>query len=267
MVNELIIDNITHITPDGHWFHTNIDASEKRLLMEMDENNVSRAIIVALADYISNDFVFTVCENRKERFIPCASFNPVAYSTEKEAVRELRNQLYESPMKMIKLHPRLNGYDPLAPRCLAILGEMSSWSKKVPIYMDSLFYRHGIIARKPVVDTIHELVNCFSSLDFVFLHAGGAWVMQLAEAIRDCPNVYLDISFIINRYAASSISMDLKYLISIFDQRMIFGSDFPEIGIGEALETFRCLCEGINYDKVSRVMGGNLFNLLGKWGS
>ncbi len=54
----MIIDSLTHVTPDGRWFNTSHDAREARLLQEMDAAGVERAVVVALAGFIPNEFVF-----------------------------------------------------------------------------------------------------------------------------------------------------------------------------------------------------------------
>ena len=40
----MIIDSLTHVTPNGQWFSTSHDASEVRLLREMDEAGVDKAV-------------------------------------------------------------------------------------------------------------------------------------------------------------------------------------------------------------------------------
>ena len=59
----MVIDSLTHLTPDGRWFSTAFDASEHRLLEEMDGAKVDKCVVVALAGFIGNDFVGGVlCE-------------------------------------------------------------------------------------------------------------------------------------------------------------------------------------------------------------
>ena len=77
----------------------------------------------------------------------------------------------------------------------------------------------------------------------------------MAEAIRDCPNAFLDISFTLQRYRSSSIAADLRYLLNSFDRRVVFGSDFPEVSIGTALESFREIADGISPEKCANVLG------------
>src|SRR5215469_4531331 len=258
----MIFDSLTHVTPDGRWFHMDLDASENALLQQLNESGTQRAVVVALAEHIENRFVLEVCQRYSDRLIPCASINPVAYDDAAAARAALRAELETSPYRALKLHPRLHRYDPLEPRCLTVLEEIASWQKPLPIWLDTLFYYRGGEMRKPPVDTIHELASRFSNLPFVLLHGGGSWILQVAEAIRDCPNAFLDISFTLHRYRSSSIAADLRYLLSSFDRRMIFGSDFPEISIGSALQSFREIADGIAPEKCANVLGANLGRVL-----
>jgi|SRR5271166_550018 len=259
----MVFDSLTHVTPDGRWFHTDLDASEDHLLRQLDESHARRAMVVPLAGYIENRFVLEVCQRDAGRLIPCASFNPAAYATPKDAGAALRAELRESPYRALKLHPRLGRYDPLDPRCLATLEEMASWEHPLPVWLCTLFYYRGGQLRKAPVDTIHELVGRFPSLTFVLVHGGGTWIMQVAEAVRDCPNAFLDISLTMQKYRLSSIAADLRYLVSHFDRRMIFGSDFPEASIGGSVDMFREIADGISPEKCARVLGGNLNGILG----
>jgi predicted TIM-barrel fold metal-dependent hydrolase len=259
----MIFDSLTHVTPDGRWFETKLDASAKELLRQLDESGTQRAVVVALAGHIENQFVLELCQKHPTRLIPCASFNPVAYPNPSEARTKLRAQLKGTHYKALKLHPRLNRYDPLDPRCLAVLEEMASWERPLPVWLDTLFYYRGGELQKPPVDTIHALVGRFPSLTFLLLHGGGSWLLQVAEAVRDCPNAFVDISFTLQRYRSSSIAADLRYLLNSFDQRVVFGSDFPEVSIRSALETIREIAGGISPDKCANVLGANLTRILG----
>jgi predicted TIM-barrel fold metal-dependent hydrolase len=259
----MIFDSLTHVTPDGRWFETELDASEPELLRQLEETETQRAVVVALAGNVDNRFVLEVCQRHPGRLVPCASFNPAAYADAEKACTDLCAELKGSHYKALKLHPRLNRYDPLDPRCLAVLEEIASWKQPLPVWLDTLFYYRGGELRKPPVDTIHELVGRFPSLPLVLLHSGGSWILQVAEAVRDCPNAFLDISFTLQRYRSSSIAADLRYLLNNFDRRVVFGSDFPEVGIGSALHTFREIADGVSPEKCTNVLGANLNRILG----
>ena len=258
----MVIDSLTHVTSDGRWFNTNCDASIDRLLFEMAENGIDKAVVVALADYIDNEFVLEICRKHPKRFIPGASFNPCKYNNVREVKLAIRSELYEHSFRIIKLHPRLNMYDPLDPRCLAILDELSSWDRKWFVWLDTLLYYPGGFRHRSVVDTLHEIVCRYPNLFFVLLHGGGSRVLSLTEAMQGCTNVFIDISYTLCRYAQSSIWYDLQFLINTFDRRIIFGSDFPEISLSTAMSVMRSLTPNIAEDKVLNVLGMNLERLL-----
>jgi len=130
------------------------------------------------------------------------------------------------------------------------------------VWLDTLFYSLGLPLRKPAVDTVHELVGRFDRLTFVLLHAGGSQALQVAEAVRDSPNAYLDLSFTLCRYPATSLRLDLLHLVNTFDRRLVFGSDFPEFGIREAYAEFTRFAAGTLPVKRSNVLGRNLQNIL-----
>lgn len=258
----MIIDSLTHVTPDGRWLNTNYDASEQRLLREMDDAGVDRAMVVALAGVIANDFVLDLCDRHRDRVLPVASFNPAAHATASDAAREFRSQLQGAPFRALKLHPRLNRYDPLDPRCLAVLEELATWKGPVPVWLDTLFYYQGARLRKPPVDAIHDLVGRFPKVSFVLLHGAGTQVLHLAEAVRDCRNVLIDLSFTLCRYHTSSLADDVRYLMTHFDRRTVFGSDFPEIGIKEALDRFYDTARHVPSEHCRNILGQNLKSLL-----
>ena len=256
----MIADSLTHVTADGRWFGSAHDASVDRLLRELDAARLDRAVVVALADFIENDFVLEACR-RDARLIPGCSFNPVRHGA--RAAQAFREELAGAPFRVLKLHPRLNRYDPLDPACLATLEELASWPEPLPVWIDSLFHTSGVTLRKAPVETACELADRFPHLRFVFLHAAGPMALPLADALRGRANAHIDLSFTLVRYAGSSVSLDLRWLLANFDRRILYGSDFPEIGIGEAQDALLALAGAMPAEKLVNIRGGNLERLLG----
>ena len=261
----MIIDSLTHVTPDGRWFSTSCDASETRLLREMDKAGVDKAVVVALAGYIDSDFVARMCARYPDRLIPGASINPVAYPTPEQAAIETRALLSDGRFAVLKLHPRLNGYDPLDARCLATLEEISSFARPLPIWLDTLFRHKGGLLSKSPVDTIQELAWRFSRLQFVLLHAGGSLLLQIAELVREYPNLTIDLSLTLLYYEHSSLEQDVAFVLGKRDRRTIVGSDFPEFTPSEYVNAVRRITSsaGLPEEKATRVLGANLHALLG----
>lgn len=232
------------------------------MLRQLDESGVQRVMLVALAGHIENRYVLEVCNRNPERLVACPSFNPAAYGSPSEAQLAIRNELKVPGYRALKIHPRFNHYDPLDLRCLAMFEEIARSEKPLPIWLDTMFYYRGGSLRKPPVDTIHEIVCTFPNLTFVLLHGGGSWLLQVAEAVRDCPNAYVDISFTIQRFKGSSIANDIRCLVETFDRRLTWGSDFPEYGLKDSLDLFNEITKGLPEEKRANVLGGNLARII-----
>ena len=249
------VDSLVHVTPDGRWFGTNIDASEARLLDEMDRCDVERAVVVALPGYIDNDFVRQVCRRYDDRLLAGAAFDPSKATTESDVRSRLRAEIRDEDVAVLKLHPRLNRYDPLEPRAVAMFEELSSWGRPPLIWLDSLLYPPGVDMQRSLVDTLRGIATRFGKLRFVLLHAGGARVMELYDACAPLGNVLLDLSYSLTRYEGSSIGADHRFLVQRFDRRTVFGSDFPEVSLPDATSAFERLVDGLpraNVDNVRR---------------
>ena len=259
----MIIDSLAHVTPDGKWFSTHCDASEVLLLQQMDGAGVDRAALVALAGVITNEFVLEAYARHPDRFIPCASFDPSAYESGKNAARELRVQLRGALFRALKLHPRLNRYDLLDARCLAILEEIASWDPPMPVWVCSLLHHPCAPLTKSLVDTLHTIAVTFPRLTFVFCHAGGAYALQLAQAVRSCSNVFLDLSYTVHHQRDTSVWMDLRYLVKTFDRQIVWGSDFPEVSVGETMSDLQALLDGLSEEMRKNILGRNVANILG----
>jgi predicted TIM-barrel fold metal-dependent hydrolase len=259
----MVIDSLTHLTPDGRWFSTAFDASEGRLLGEMDRAGVDKSVVVALAGFIGNDFVGRACTRHPDRLIPGASINPLVYHTPKAAMAELRSLRSRFPYAVLKLHPRLNKYDPLDPSCLSFLEEMAAEDSRLPLWLDTLFPYPGASLRKSPVDAIRQLLERFPSLTFVLLHACGSDILRLSQSVRDYPNAWIDLSYTMPKSRGEPGELYLKEAVERFNDKMVFGSDFPEISLPEALETFRAFQFDLTAKDQASVLGGHLQQILG----
>ena len=262
------LDALTHVTPDGSWFGTAKDASFDRLLRELDEADIERAVLVALAGHVPNEVVLAAAARRPDRLVPALSLNPADQPDPAGAVTRARAVLRDAGARIVKFHPRLGHYDPLDERFVAVLEDMCAWPAPPLIWLCSLFRHARGPLRKPPVDAAHELVTRFPALTFVLLHGAGPEVLALAEAVRPCENAFVDLSLTLTRYAGTSVDADLRFLFTRFDRRTLFGSDWPEAPLVEARRRFENLAaaSGANADAIARIAGGNLAGLLARVG-
>ncbi len=260
----MIIDANVHITPTGKWFESNHNASVENLLAEMKAANITKSILVPFEGFIDDEFINDVCEKYPDKFIAASSFNPSKYSTSTEA-QHVFKQKYQyntvSP-KIIKFHNRLHKYDIEDERFSAVLETNNQLINPKIIFLCGLFFsKNTNIGTSPPI-FIHQLSKKLNNTSIVIMHCGGSWCLPIAEAIRDLPNVYMDLSYTLSTYKQSSVWLDLKHLVTNFDKRLIWGSDFPEINIKQALIDFFELTEHLSFEKKENILFKNITNLL-----
>jgi len=256
-------DSLTHITRDGTWLgDSRCDASLDTLLRRMDEASVRRACLVAIADYQDNDTTLRAAKGHPDRFVPIAGLNPRVLPTVRRveaAVAEIAGQGFAG----IKLHPRLNGFDPLDQKSLAVFEAAADHG--LVIFLDTLFRQRGLATRN-VPDTIDFIASACPETRILLLHGGGASMLELWEIVRMYPSLMIDFSFTLMRYAGSRLDDDMRFFLRTSDQLVTVGSDFPEYLPATAFERFRMLGEGIDEHRIRNVAFGNLQRLFAGYG-
>jgi predicted TIM-barrel fold metal-dependent hydrolase len=162
----------------------------------------------------------------------------------------------------MKLHPRLGGYDLLDARAAGVLDELDSWDERLPVWICTFLHVPGLRTIAGPVETLCEVVGRWPRLNFVLLHGGGPDLLRLATAVRGAPNALLDLSYTLTHLRTSSVATDIAHLLMTFDERLVFGSDFPEGDPSAARRALEELCEAAGDDALTKVLGGNMRTLL-----
>ncbi|MDG6218720.1 MAG: hypothetical protein QCI00_04685, partial [Candidatus Thermoplasmatota archaeon] len=77
-------------------------------------------------------------------------------------------------------------------------------------------------------------------------------------------NVYLDLSYFGNLAFGTNLFHDFCLLLDKLDQKVIFGTDFPEVNIDEYTNLWRKKLNHLSQDKIHRIFAGNakqVFNI------
>jgi predicted TIM-barrel fold metal-dependent hydrolase len=251
-------DSLTHVTADGSWLGTTkYDARCERLITELDRCAPARACLVAIAGVIDNETVLAATRRYPDRFVPIGSINPAALGSEREIVDAVA-LLAKQGCAGLKLHPRLNGYDPLHMKVIRAL--RAAGDAGLIVFLDTLF-RQAARATRNAPDLIDALAVAAPRTKIVLLHGGGSQVLAVSEVVAAHPNLVLDLSFTIHRFSGSSVDDDLRFLMRTFDRRMVVGSDFPEYEPLATRDRVLQLCEGLDPAKAANVLSGNLERL------
>jgi predicted TIM-barrel fold metal-dependent hydrolase len=250
-------DSLVHVTRDGRWINSNHDARYSRLVAELDRARVDRACLVGLAGIVDNQYVLECASASNERLVPIAGVDPSGCADE-GAIAEEVARLARDGFAGIKLHPRLNEYDPLGAPCLRMI--RAAAEHRMPVFLDTLFRQRNHFTSH-AADIVDRIAHECSGAPIILLHGGGPALLDVAEVVRVHPALTLDLSFTLLRYAGSSLDADIRWVMGRLDQRIVIGSDMPENTPAEAFERAEALAEGLAAGKWSNMAYGNLERL------
>jgi len=253
-------DSLVHVTRDGHWINGRDDASYARLMRELDRAAVTKACLVGLAGIVDNQYVMQCARASNGRLVPIAGFDPSRYADAGALEAEIA-AIAAAGFAGIKLHPRLNGYDPLSAACLQAI--RSGAAHRLVVFLDTLF-RQPSRATGHAADVVDRIAHECANAAIVLLHGGGVALLQLAEIVRLHSFLTLDLSFTLMYYAASSLDADIQWVMRRLDQRITLGSDMPEFTPGEAFARAAQLAGGLPADKWNNMAYANLERLFAR---
>lgn len=253
-----LFDSLTHVTRDGSWLgERHHDASLTRLVADMDAAGAYRACLVSIADYVDNQVILESARAWPDRFVPIAGLNPRVLPTIRR-VEAVVAQIAQQGFAGIKLHPRLNDYDPLDAKCVAAID--AAGRHGLVVLLDTLFRRRGL-ATTHAPDVIDHLAAACPDTRILLLHSTGPTMLELYEIVRANSNMMLDMSFTIMRYPGSRIDDDMRFLFATTDQLVTIGSDFPECSPAAMLERFALLSQGLEPHRIENITHRNLERL------
>jgi predicted TIM-barrel fold metal-dependent hydrolase len=257
-----IFDALAHPTLTGRWLDSGKDAEFDTLAASLDGAGYLGAAAVGIwgVEGYADDAFIQRC--RKHRaLVPVAGFNPAHTDSLASEMQRLRALGYEA----IKIHPRFTGMELTGPK----LGQTLAAAAEHDLRVFLCTYQHGTIERYPCEDPFFSLVRALKAAPrakVVLVHGGDVQLLRYAELVRFNPNLLLDLSLTIMKYAGSSLDADLAFLFRTFDQRLCVGSDHPEYGHGELRARFESFAAGVTRDKAENVAYRNITAFLGRAG-
>lgn len=254
----MLIDNHVHVTPNGKWFDTTHDASVESLLAEMDLHDIHQAVLLPIAGFIPNNFIVDTCMQHPDRFIAAVSVDP---NRGRWAVSELRDHLSEKNIRLLKLHPRLQNFDPLSRNVVRLLEVCVEFD--VPALFDCFPFdrRRPLVASLPLV--FDKLAKLIPSAKIILAHAGGHRVLDACMVAKSNENIFLDISYTPIFFQGSSVPKDLAFALKkVGARKVLYGSDYPEVRMGEALTVARWLVSDVPEADQDLIFGRTVRELL-----
>ncbi len=257
----MIIDAHTHIHPDPRGFGPTKDASAEALVAGLQAAGIAKAVVLAIEPDMGNAYVADKCAEHPE-LIGFASLDPLKPES---VTADLNTYIRSGRMHGVKLHPRRQGFTIEHVRETIQLVEQVA-ELKVPILFDAFPYGDTYYKIQEV-RLIHEVAQAVPQADIIMAHTGGIHVMDALMVVKGNRNVVVDVSFTPFWFAGSTVYADLLFVLrKLGANRILHGSDSPEVPVGRAVEDTLSLCDQIGFTEADRslIFSGNIQRLLSK---
>lgn len=253
----MIIDAHVHISDDGKWFNTDIDASVDRLEKELEKSAIDKVVILPLKEVTSNESVRDICHKSPEYFIGLATVDPIK---DKKAVNNLEKAIQDYRLKGLKLHPRRQGFAPNDSLIYPVLEK--AIDLEIPVVFDTYLQNNNIPLNKLLPFEYDVLAKRYPELKIILAHAGGHRVLDAYFVAKANNNVYLDISHVFTYFSDSSVISDLLFVIKHLGRKIIYGSDFPESSLNGYYDLVNKNISQLSDCDTEAIYGGTISKLL-----
>ncbi len=162
---------------------------------------------------------------------------------------------YENYIAGLKVHPSLQNLHPDSPAVGEILNLASSMKK--PVIFDTLMQSTTIPIRHLEPSVFDELAKKHRDITFVLAHSCWPRLLDAYIVAKANSNVYLDLSYFGKVADNMYLLHDFCRLLDKLDQKIIFGTDFPEIQMPAYVYQWHRILHHLPKDKLERIFHGN----------
>ena len=231
----MIVDCHTHIFEAGRGGPFELPCTADDLVRRMDEAGVDVSIVLPLPGNARNGFVQEQCARFPGRLV--GLYNP-EFDAPRETVRKMEAFFAAYSPPGLKIHPRQQGVRVTD----AVVIDVLNWAEQrgLPVLFD--VFPFGLSLDDAALHPIayHAIARQIPNLRMILAHAGGYRLLEAFMVAKSNPNVFLDLSFTPLYFKGSSLVGDCGFLCRRLPAgRVLYGSDFPSVRLGESLEFAR----------------------------
>ena len=253
-------DANAHPTISGGWYGQDRDASFATFAESLNDSEVLGAAAVGLwnDEGYTHEGYIAACQPYP-KLVPIAGFAPSQSPDIDDEIHHLALLGYRG----VKIHPPSCGTDFHGHRDRLIETLRSAHQQGLAVMICTYFA--GELRTFPEHDPFWNLARICKAVPearVVLMHGGGTRVLHYADLVRQNPNLLLDLSLTIMKYAGSSVDTDLAYLLRTLDQRICVGSDWPEHPTCEVRKRIMELAGDISEQKLANICYRNIMGFL-----
>jgi predicted TIM-barrel fold metal-dependent hydrolase len=248
----MIVDVHTHIYEAGHGGPFDLPAGADALVRDMDGAGIDVSVVLPLPDVASNGFVQAECARFPERLV--GLYTP-EFQDPSTTIARMEQFFQDHNPPGLKIHPRVQRIRVTD----GIVREVLSWASERALTVLFDVFPYGPDMADPGLHPLayHTLAQEMPDLTMVLAHAGGYKVLEAFLVAKTNPRVHLDVSFTPVYFKESSAAGDIPFICRRLPEgRVLYGSDFPHVRLGEALDSAQQWAGGLDAARRAALFGG-----------
>jgi predicted TIM-barrel fold metal-dependent hydrolase len=231
----MIVDAHTHIFESGRGGPFDLPSSAEDLVRDMDAAGIDMSVVLPLPGVATNDHVARECARRPDRLR--ALYTP-EFDQPSTTISKMAAFFDAHGPAGLKLHPRVQGVTVND----SIMDETLAWAEDrgTPALFD--VFPWGPMLDNPAIQPMayHHVAQKRPKLRLILAHGGGFRLMDGFMVAKSNPNVWLDLSVTPVYFKGSSLVGDCAFVCKRLPAgRVLYGSDFPYVRVGESYEHAR----------------------------
>jgi predicted TIM-barrel fold metal-dependent hydrolase len=255
----MIVDAHTHVFADPKQNPYPRPGSIDDLVRDLDASGIGAAVVIPLPGWAANEYVWEQCARFPGRLLPLYTpdFGEPARITD-----ALEAFFRDREPHGLKIHPRMQKVAPGDPA----VAQVMRWADEhdVPVVFDCFPFGDDVDDQRLWPLTYHRLAREFSGVTIVLAHSGGFRALDAFMVAKANANVVLDVSLTLRYFPDTSVERDLAFVCRRLPAgRVMYGSDFPNIGIDESLRTAQEKLTGLSDEQRVALFGGTARRLFG----
>lgn len=237
----------------------------KQLLKEMEQSNVSRAVIHAEYEFGErpselNKRVANIVKQYPNKFsgfgtIDLTRLEPLYLMKQVE-------EIYALNLRGINLQPVFFDVDPLDRRLYPVYSTAEKLGLIVSFHTGIHFsLKTSITKNNPLF--IDQIAIDFPTLNIIACHAGWPWIPEMVAVARRHSNVFLEFGGLNPKYIGypgSGWETMFSLMNNLLSDQILFGTDWPVIPMSKAITSWQQL--GLKEETLEKLYYKNAANLL-----
>lgn len=235
------------------WAKQPLGASASRLLTAAEP--VDMTVILGFKSHylgieIPNDRIAELVNKHSDRLVGFAGVDP---SSPREALSELQRARSELGLKGLAIAPAAQDFHPTNTHAMRLYAEAAE--RGMPILFHSgitITSATKLEYAQPVL--LDEVARELPTLKMVIAHMGHPWTHETVVLLAKHPNVYAEISWILNEPWQAHQALLHAHQFGVMD-KLLFGSGFPVSTASRCIETLyglNHLVHGTNLPTIPR---------------